>query len=120
MYMYIYINNKGHVYDLDSYSKLLLQWHMARCSSPVLGHQPLGGIRFLLQIIASMAYEGTHTGRASYAIETIIWSKNRDHIYIYIYIIYEYIYIYMYIYDLDSYSKLLLQWHMRAHTLVGL
>src|SRR6218665_3578683 len=63
VYVYIYINNKGHVYDLDSYSKLLLQWHMARSSSPVLGHQPLGGIRFLLQIIASMAYEGTHTGR---------------------------------------------------------
>src|SRR6218665_3292995 len=93
MYIYIYINNKGHVYDLHSYSKLLLQWHMARCSSPVLGHQPLGGIRFLLQIIASMAYEGTHTGRASYAIETIIWSKNRDHIYT----SYMNIYIYMYV-----------------------
>src|SRR6218665_671242 len=40
----------------------------------------------------------------SYAIEAIIWSKNRDHIYIYIYIyifmyIYSYvIYIYIYIY----------------------
>src|SRR6218665_2368181 len=35
--------------------------------------------------------------------------------------IYSYSYmIYINIYDLDSYSKLLLQWHMRAHTLVGL
>src|SRR6218665_790284 len=35
--------------------------------------------------------------------------------------IYSYSYmIYINIYDLDSYSKLLLQLHMRAHTLVGL